>query len=196
MTLDFYNQNAQQFFNDTIQVDMSELYQPFITQVKPNGCILDAGCGSGRDAKAFMELGFRVEAMDASIEMVKLASSYTGLNVKHQTLESVTDIEVYDGIWACASLLHLSEKQLPLVIRQFEAALRPDGVWYMSFKYGDGEREKAGRVFTDMNEARFAALMAQRPNLTVLKQWITEDKRPDRDEQWLNVVVGKSVVKA
>lgn len=196
MTLEFYNQNAESFFNDTIQVDMSELYRTFIQRVKPGGRILDAGCGSGRDTKKFLEMGFHVDAIDASVEMVKLATQYTGLPVKQQTLESINDIEVYDGIWACASLLHLSEKQLPLVFKQFEAALRPKGVWYMSFKYGGSEREKAGRVFTDMNEVRFAALLAQCSSVTLIDQWVTEDKRPDKDERWLNVVVGKSVVKA
>ena len=77
MTLEFYNQNAESFFNDTIQVDMSELYRPFVQRVKPGGHILDAGCGSGRDAKAFLAMGFQVDAMDASIEMVKLASQFT-----------------------------------------------------------------------------------------------------------------------
>lgn len=192
MTLEFYNQNAESFFNDTIQVDMSELYRHFIQLVKPGGRILDAGCGSGRDAKAFLEMGFQVDAMDASVEMVKLATQFTGLPVKQQTLESITDIETYDGIWACASLLHLPEADLPKVFRQFEAALKPMGVWYMSFKYGSGEREKDGRVFTDLNEERLQELLSQCPSLTLVEQWVTVDKRPGRDEKWLNVVVCKS----
>jgi len=193
MTLEFYNQNAESFFNDTIQVDMSELYRPFIQRVKPSGRILDAGCGSGRDAKAFLEKGFQVDAMDASVEMVKLATQYTGLPVKQQTLESVTDIEAYDGIWACASLLHLPESMLPKVFTQFEAALKPKGVWYMSFKYGNGEREKDGRVFTDLNEERLQELLCHCPSLTLVEQWVTVDQRPGRDERWLNVVVCKMI---
>ena len=193
MTLEFYNQNAESFFNDTIQVDMSELYRPFVQRVKPSGLILDAGCGSGRDAKAFLAMGFQVDAMDASVEMVKLASQFTGLPVKQQTLESITDIERYDGIWACASLLHLPETLLPKVFTQFEAALKPMGVWYMSFKYGCGEREKDGRVFTDLNEEGLQELLKHCPSLSIIEQWVTVDKRPDRDERWLNVVVCKKV---
>ena len=193
MTLEFYNQNAESFFNDTIQVDMSELYRPFVQRVKPGGRILDAGCGSGRDAKAFLAMGFQVDAMDASVEMVKLASQFTGLPVKQQTLESITDIERYDGIWACASLLQLPEALLPKVFTQFEAALKPMGVWYMSFKYGRGEREKDGRVFTDLNEERLKELLTHCHCLAMVEQWVTVDKRPDRDERWLNVVVCKKV---
>ncbi len=193
MTLEFYNQNAESFFNDTIQVDMSELYRPFVQRVKPGGRILDAGCGSGRDAKAFLAMGFQVDAMDASVEMVKLASQFTGLPVKQQTLESITDIDRYDGIWACASLLHLPEALLPKVFTQFEAALKPMGVWYMSFKYGCGEREKDGRVFTDLNEEGLQELLKHCPSLSIVEQWVTVDKRPDRDERWLNVVVCKKV---
>ncbi|MCD8513738.1 MAG: class I SAM-dependent methyltransferase [Nitrincola sp.] len=193
MTLEFYNQNAESFFNDTIQVDMSELYRLFVKRVKPGGRILDAGCGSGRDAKAFLAMGFQVDAMDASVEMVKLASQFTGLPVKQQTLESITDIEHYDGIWACASLLHLPEALLPKVFTQFEAALKPMGVWYMSFKYGCGEREKDGRVFTDLNEEGLQELLKHCPCLSIVEQWVTVDKRPDRDERWLNVVVCKNI---
>ena len=193
MTLEFYNQNAESFFNDTIQVDMSELYRPFVLRVTPGGRILDAGCGSGRDAKAFLAMGFQVDAMDASVEMVKLASQFTGLPVKQQTLESITDIERYDGIWACASLLHLPEALLPKVFTQFEAALKPMGVWYMSFKYGRGERKKDGRVFTDLNEEGLQELLRHCPSLSLAEQWVTIDKRPDRDERWLNLVVCKNI---
>ncbi len=189
MTLDFYNQNAEAFFNNTIQVDMSELYAPFLMRLPPQGCILDAGCGSGRDAKAFADLGFRVQAMDASIELVKLARQYTGLEVRHQNLESINEQEAFHGIWACASLLHLPMASLPRVFQQFAAALKPGGLWYLSFKYGQGERTKDGRNFTDLNEQGLAQLLSQCPSLSLVEQWITLDKRPDRDEQWLNALL-------
>lgn len=191
-TLEFYNQNAESFFNDTIQVDMCELYRPFVELLKPKGRILDAGCGSGRDAKAFLEMSFQVDAMDASAEMVKLAREYTGLPVKHQMFESIDEIQAYDGIWACASLLHLTEAELPSVFTQLTNSLKSGGVWYMSFKYGSGQREKDGRVFTDMDEQRMQSLLKDCPKLKLVELWVTEDIRPDRNERWLNVMVCKS----
>lgn len=189
MTIAFYNQHAQQYFDDTINVDMSELYEPFVTKIEKGGRILDAGCGSGRDSKAFLKMGFEVDAIDASVEMVKLACSSTGLNVKHQTFDSVHDKNTYDGIWTCASLLHLPENEIDQVFKQFEEALKPNGVWYMSFKYGNSEREKDGRNFTDLNEERLDQLLSRRANLELDHCWITSDKRPNREERWLNAIV-------
>ena len=65
-TLDYYNRNADSFFESTACVDMSPLYERFLALVGPQGTILDAGCGSGRDAKAFRDLGYQVSAFDAS----------------------------------------------------------------------------------------------------------------------------------
>lgn len=191
MTIDFYNRNAQEYFEDTANVDMSELYDVFVLLVEQGGRILDAGCGSGRDSKAFSQMGFEVDAFDASFEMVKLAASYTGLNVKQQSFESLNEVNAYDGIWACASLLHVPERKLDQVIKNFSTALKFNGVWYMSFKYGDCEREKDDRVFTDLNEDRVKSLLARRPELKCIRCWITVDKRPLRDERWLNLIVLK-----
>lgn len=191
MTIDFYNQNAQKYFEDTVQVDMSELYDLFVSQVQEGGKILDAGCGSGRDSKAFLQMGFEVDAIDASIEMVRLATSYTGLNVKHQTFELFNEVNAYDGIWACASLLHVSERQLGQVLKRFGDALKPKGVWYMSFKYGNSERKKDDRIFTDLNADRLKYLLSKRLELECTRYWITIDKRPLRDERWVNVIVVK-----
>ena len=68
-TLDYYNRNADTFFQTTANVDMGPLYERFIKLVGDTGHILDAGCGSGRDAKAFKEMGYEVSAFDASIEL-------------------------------------------------------------------------------------------------------------------------------
>ena len=72
--LDYYNNNAEQFFEQTYQVDMHSLYQQFLEHVPQGGSILDLGCGSGRDALAFKELGYQVDATDYSTELVEKAS--------------------------------------------------------------------------------------------------------------------------
>ncbi len=65
-THSYYEQNAEQFFADTVDVDMSVLYARFLESIPAGGYILDAGCGSGRDSKAFASSGYRVAAFDAS----------------------------------------------------------------------------------------------------------------------------------
>ena len=192
MNSDYYQLHAQRFFSETVDVDMSELYRPFVAHLKPGARILDAGCGSGRDAKAFSEMGYEVEAFDASAELVGLARQHTGLPVKQMRFEEVTEVERYDGIWCCASLLHVPLAELPGVMAQLAKALKPGGVWYLSFKYGSGEREKDGRRFTDMDEAGFAEFLSGLSGIEVMECWQTHDQRPERDDSWINLVLSKA----
>lgn len=191
MTMAYYQRNAQTFFDATVGVDMASLYAPFLRLVAPGGYVLDAGCGSGRDAKAFSALGYRVEAFDASAEMVKLATAHADLPVQQMTFNALEAEARYDGIWSCASLLHLPYAELPEAMQRLARALKPGGVWYLSFKYGTSERKKEGRHFTDLNEAGLEALVAALSHMSIIEQWTTQDKRPDRDEVWLNALLRK-----
>jgi len=191
MTIQFYQDNADDFFEGTVNVDMSNIYQHFTKGLSKDALILDAGCGSGRDAKAFLDMGYNVEAFDASSEMVKRASKYTGLCVKHAVFDDVTAIEKYDAIWCCASLLHVLESDLPDTLSKLGVALKPNSIWYLSFKCGDTQREKDGRLFTDINEQRLVELVSGLSNIDISSTWITEDNRPDRNERWLNAILVK-----
>ncbi len=191
MTLKYYQDNAQTFFDGTVNVDMSSLYEAFTQHLAPGARVLDAGCGSGRDAKAFQEMGYQVEAFDASPAMVELAQEHTGLPVKVMTFADVDWKEKFDGIWCCASLLHVPTLELPGVMRRLADALKPGGVWYVSFKYGEGEREVDGRRFTDMDEVGLGALLGSVGGIEVAEMWVTRDKRPGRDENWMNGVLRK-----
>ncbi|RZL17428.1 MAG: class I SAM-dependent methyltransferase [Pedobacter sp.] len=189
--LDYYNNNAEQFFEQTYQVDMHSLYQQFLEHVPQGGSILDLGCGSGRDALAFKNMGYRIEATDYSSELVEKARKLTGLNVRLESFYELSETNKYHGIWACASLLHCQREQLSSVIKRMLNALKSAGVIYMSFKYGADDREAAGRSFTDLDDTQAEALLEQFDNVTLIRQWITFDQRPDRSEQWLNVLIKK-----
>lgn len=192
MTLKYYQDNAQTFFDGTVNVDMSSLYEAFTQHLAPGARVLDAGCGSGRDAKAFQEMGYQVEAFDASPAMVELAQEHTGLPVKVMTFADVDWKEKFDGIWCCASLLHVPAVELPGVMRRLADALKPGGVWYVSFKYGDGEREVDGRRFTDMDEVKLQTFMSAISRIAIVSLVSTYDKRPQRNEIWLNGIIKKS----
>ncbi len=191
MTLKYYQDNAQTFFDGTVNVDMSSLYDTFTKHLAPGARVLDAGCGSGRDAKAFKEMGYQVEAFDASTAMVELAREHTGLPVQVKAFADVERKEEFDGIWCCASLLHVPSLELPGVMRRLADALKPGGVWYVSFKYGVAEREVDGRMFTDMDEHSLRTLVDKVAQLAILELWLTRDKRPMRDEVWLNGLLRK-----
>ena len=191
MTLKYYQDNAQTFFDGTVNVDMSSLYETFTKHLAPGARVLDAGCGSGRDAKAFRKMGYQVVAFDASSAMVELAREHTGLPVQLMTFADVDWKEEFDGIWCCASLLHVPAVELPDVMRRLADALKPGGVWYVSFKYGDGEREVDGRRFTDMDEDDLNTLVSSLTVIEVGEVWLTQDKRPDRKENWVNGILRK-----
>lgn len=188
-TLVFYNTNARTFFDDTVGVDMCALYDRFLSQIPAGGYVLDAGCGSGRDAKAFTERGYRVAAFDASPPLVELACRHIGQEVEVRTFAEVNEVAVYDGVWACASLLHLPMKEVPDAINRLWRSLKPGGVLYVSFKEGCGEREMDGRFFTDLNEQTLRKMFADIADVENIECWVSVDVRPGRCENWLNAVI-------
>lgn len=187
-TVDHYNRIAAQYFAQTVSIDMTDLHDRFIANLPRGGHILDAGCGSGRDAKAFLSRGFRVSAFDASAELCARASTFIGQPVETRSFLDVEEQCRYDGIWACASLLHLEEPQIRPALIKLLAALKPGGTLYVSFKLGDGERIDHGRLFTDATEVRLRGWLsfAEVPSTEV---WISTDRRPGSSEHWLNALV-------
>jgi superfamily II DNA or RNA helicase/SAM-dependent methyltransferase/SOS-response transcriptional repressor LexA len=195
-TIAYYDRHAARFVADTAGVDLSALHDRFLAHIADGGLILDAGCGSGRDSKAFVDRGYRVRAFDASAELARLATALIGQPVDVLTFDALTDLACYDGIWACASLLHVREHALPAALARLWAALKPQGVLYLSFKLGEGERTHDGRHFTDATEPRLTAWLAALPDIDAVDCWITPDQRPDRDERWLNALVRRRTVTA
>ena len=192
-TIDYYNKHAEEFTTSTFEVDMKSLYQPFLAELPEGARILDVGCGSGRDTLAFKNKGYQVDAIDYSEELVKKATRLTGIPIKLKSFYEVDDYEAYDGIWACASLLHCERSRLAEVLEKMVQALKPNGVVYMSFKYGDSDRDQDGRQFTDLDENQAEALLEQFDNVQHIQQWVTLDQRPDRQEKWLNLLWKKYV---
>ena len=188
-TIEFYERNANQFAEGTLTADMESARQKFTTCLPQKGTILDFGCGSGRDTKAFLDAEFQVEAVDGSAELCALASAYTGIPVRKMLFQELDAQERYDGIWACASILHLPTDELPNVMEKIYAALKQGGVLYACFKYGDYEGMRNGRYFTCFTEETLAAFWEGVKGLRIFDQWITEDVRPDRkDEKWINLL--------
>ena len=191
-TLEYYNRNAINFVHGTVDVDFREMQDEFLSRLKPAGIILDLGCGSGRDSKYFLNQGYEVVAVDGSEEICKIASEYTGLCVIHSTFQHYRPDKKFDGIWACASLLHLSFDEVVEVMNRLSLCLNKGGCFYVSFKYGEFSDMRHGRYFTDMTKETFAQLLANVEGLKIELQKITSDVRADRvDEKWLNVYMEK-----
>ena len=195
MTVDFYNKNANDFFNTTVSADMTETNAEFLKYVKCNGSILDAGCGSGRDSLFFLGKGFSVVSIDASDEMVRLSSELTGQKTIKMMFQDMNFNDEFDGVWACASLLHVSKNEIDDVIERIVKSLKAKGIFYASFKYGDGELVRDGRLFNSYNEETLKSLIDMHKNLKSLRIWKTQDVRPGREnEYWVNVLCKKIIL--
>jgi len=108
-TLHYYNQSAQTFVQATIDADLSKLHHRFKAAADPGSHSLDLGCGSGRDAKAFLDAGYRVTAIDGTPGCCQLVSDHIGQEVLCQNFEKLDCYQAFDGVWSCASLLHMPE---------------------------------------------------------------------------------------
>ena len=187
----YYDFNAEEFFEKTVNVDMSPQYKEFLKKIPENGHILDAGCGSGRDTLMFKSYGYKVTSIDGSIEMCKLASKHTKQEVHYMQFQEIEFNEIFDGIWASASLLHIKSNEIISVLKKLKKSLKKEGILYASFKYGDFEGKRDGRYFNDLKEETATELF-QKLDFKINKIWITNDARKNRqNEKWLNILVTK-----
>ena len=192
-TLDYYNQNADTFFAGTVSVDFKQTQNKFLHFLNEGAYILDFGCGSGRDTKYFLETGMKVDAIDGSEEMCRIASEYTGIEVQQMLFQELDVHDQYDGIWACASILHLPKNDLKIVLQKMAAALKKYGIIYTSFKHGEFEGERNGRYFTDFTIDTFQAFIQDIEGLQIKEDWMTGDVRLGRgEERWLNLILQKN----
>jgi len=189
-SIDYYDENSRAFVVDTAQVNMGQLYESFLSCIPEGGRILDLGCGSGRDTKYFMDQSYEVVAIDASEKMVEATKRLANANVLQLRFDQINFENEFDGIWACASLLHVPETALKNILELCLQALRPTGVIYASFKYGNAQRFERGRLFTDFNEEKLSGLVATLRSNLKLSHWVTQDTRPDRNnEKWINAII-------
>lgn len=191
-TIEYYNKNVELFVSSTKDVEFNKMQNMLLKYLKKGDYILDLGCGSGRDSKAFLEKGFKVVSVDGSKKLCNIASSYIGEKVIFTTFQNFKSDIKFNGIWACASLLHLPYKDLKEVIKNLRNNLKEEGYFYLSFKYGEFEGERNGRYFTNMTEKKFRNLIKDILEYEIVEEKITSDARKGREEEkWLNIILKK-----
>lgn len=195
-TLDYYNKNSEEYFNSTLNVDMTNTYKEFLKLVPEGGKILDLGCGSGRDSMNFMKLGYEVTAVDGSKELAKKASALLGKEVIASTFEELELKEKFHGIWACASLLHIKREDLKTVLNNLYNNLEDNGVFYMSFKYGEKEYvDDKNRYFNCFTDESIISFINENTKYNILGLYITEDKLGRVNEvKWVNLICNRKSV--
>ena len=189
-TIDYYNNNAKDYFDFTVNADMQLQYDSFLKLVKREGKILDFGCGSGRDSLYFKNKGYDVTVIDGSEEMCKLASAYTGLDVKCMDFKDFHEIASYDGIWACGSLSHIERKDMLDMLKRLRDALMEDGHIFIAMKKGVGEEiTEDGRYYTyiDFNDMED---LAEKANLKSMMVYMSRSvNNPNEPKFWNNFIL-------
>lgn len=185
----YYNANSQNYFDTTIQFNMTSLYDIFLPHLPKGAKILDAGCGSGRDTKHFIKQGYYVTAFDGSSQMVTLARKFTGLPVQHRYFSDLHEKEEYEGIWTSASLLHVPQVELPGILQKFKISLKQNGIWYMSFRKGGSECHEGDRYFNDQTESSLLSILEQLGNLKILYLGTPDQLCSRRGYQFVSAVV-------
>jgi len=189
-TLEYYNTTAKEYVNDTVDANVSELNAFFLRYLPDKANILDLGCGSGRDSKVFIEKGHFVTAIDGSIEFCKLAAAFIGQDVICMRFDELDYEKQFDGVWACASLLHVPSKELKTIFKKIARALKVEGYFFACFKYGEFEGDRNGRYFTDRTEDSLNDIIDEIDELEIIETFLTEDVRRGREnEQWLNAIL-------
>lgn len=191
-TINYYNTHAATYFADTVHVDMSENCDCFARYIKPGGRIMDIGAGSGRDMLYFKQKGFQVEGIDASDELCRMASDYAGVQVRCLRIQDWQPEEVYDGLWANASLLHLPMEEIEEFVLRAEKYLSERGAMYLSLKSGiDTGSDARGRYFTNMTMEKLQWLFSKTAGLKIAEHWTTQDRLNRDGFEWLNVIARK-----
>ncbi|MDJ0821480.1 MAG: class I SAM-dependent methyltransferase [Paracoccaceae bacterium] len=139
----------------------SESLQRFAACLPAGGQVLDLGCGPGTSAVHFLALGFDVDAIDATQEMVDIAVQ-RGVPARLGTFDDLDAVALYDGVWANFSLLHAPRADLPGHLAAIARALKPAGAFHIGMKLGDGAaRDRLDRLYTYVTRDELAGLLAK-----------------------------------
>lgn len=141
-TLEHYDEGAEGFWQGTRAHDVRQNIAALLQHIEgvPPFTVLDLGCGPGRDLKAFAELGHVAIGLDGAPRFVEMARRYSGCEVWHQDfLALALPPGRFDGVFANASLFHVPSQELPRVLRELHATLKPGGVLFSSNPRGAGE---------------------------------------------------------
>lgn len=189
-TVQYYDDHVTDYALRTASADMTLPMERFLDLLPDNGHILDAGCGPGRDLKVFHDKGYQALGLDASPKMVAHVNQVLKLRAFVLPFQEIEFEEAFDGIWAPASLLHVPPEALPDVFERLWKALKPNGIFYFSFKCGVGVVKEGERTFTHMDARRLAPLIDK---YTLLCQWTNDSQEGVSLNpcKWLNTIVRK-----
>lgn len=188
-SIKYYETHALEYFNYTIPLDMTFAYELLLKYVQPPAKILDVGSGAGRDTRHLRGLGFDVVGMDASLEMSKLSTWYTGQKTHYLNIDQMDFMEPFDCLWCSGVLVHFHEMHLLSVLERLKKSLQSQGVFFMSFKYGDQSPVVGQRYYWNRTEESLTNVLMKSGNLEILE--IALQRNSDNQITWLNCIARK-----
>jgi SAM-dependent methyltransferase len=195
-TLDYYDRHALQFFNGTIDHDVSQNIRALLDAIEVPApfTLLDLGCGPGRDLKHFSTLGHHAIGLDGSAQFADMARSYSGCTVWHQDLLHLDLPEaMFDGVFANAVLFHVPSNALPGVLGKLHATLKPGGVLFSSNPRGNNEEGWNGpRYGSYYDYDRWEQFMLA-ANFSPLHHYYRPSNLPREQQPWLASVWRKPI---
>ena len=197
ITLSHYNQNAQAFWSGTKDHDVTQNYAAFLAPFPKDKTldILDLGCGPGRDVGYFKSLGHRPVGLDGSEAFCEMARAYTGcLILKQQFLSLELPRHAFDGIFANASLFHVPSQQLPRVLADLYAALKPGGILFLSNPRGNDEGW-SGQRYGHYMQFETSQLFLENAGFAVLDYYYRPLGKPKHEQPWLAIVAQAAMPK-
>lgn len=186
--MNFYDEKSFEYFNQTVNLDSSKSVKDFLKLVNGKR-ILELGCGSGRDSKLMLDLGYNVTSIDSSIKMCELASNYIGKKVINKNMLEINYKNKFNGVYANACLHHLKFEELPIMYKLIYDSLKKDGISYSTFKYGKFKGYINGRFFTFINEDMINYLI-KNTKFKIIKYDMQNDIM-SRDIKWLALYLKK-----
>ncbi|PAU64226.1 SAM-dependent methyltransferase [Pseudomonas sp. PIC25] len=195
LTLAHYEQSAAGFREGTRDHDVSQNIAALLRHIRaePPYILLDLGCGPGRDLKVFRDLGHTAVGLDGAARFVEMARTDSGCEVWQQDfLHLDLPAERFDGIFANASLFHVPSQELPRMLRQLHASLKPDGVLFSSNPRGDNEEGWNGPRYGSYHDLDGWRRFMTEAGFVELEHYYRPTGLPREQQPWLASVWRKS----
>lgn len=199
VTIETYNKTADKYAANVDGMYLKEKAEKFFTFIPKGASILDLGCGHGRDAKIFTEKGYKVVGVDLSDVLLEKAKK--NAPKADFRLMDIVNMELpensFDGVWAIASLLHIEKKDIPGVAKKVYDILKPDGVWYISVKEGEGEvlkpdkRYNGAEKFWSFFKKDELESLLRSSNFTILESNVSSSDSSYATNPWIDILCRK-----
>ena len=188
--MDYYRINAEKYFEATKNADMKDACNRFLKYLKKGSSILDIGCGSGRDAAYFKDMGYMAEGLEPSEKLAALAEKHSGVKIHCFPVQDFVPEKRYDGLFACASLLHLKEKEILAFFKRAGEFVSPCAYIYASGKSGITTGVASdGRYFTEFTEELLQKILKENEHLELAELWYSDDVTGRTDFNWMNFIL-------